>query len=498
MVKVDKLSPDIDRLTKRYPIERIEKQHKRGKLHVVERIKYFFDKGSFTELDFGDPNADVGVVTGKGLVNGRPVYLYAQDFTYKGGSVDLAHAKKIVHLIDEALNNRGIIVGMIDSGGARIEGGVDSLEGYAMIFRKIVEASGKVPQISLIMGPSAGGAVYSPALTDFICMVKGISYMFVNGPRVVRRVTGQDVSPEELGGPDIHLAISGVAHLLGSDEYEAMDKVKKLISFLPTSCRECPPHDMQEGNAGRIKEMELYSELVAKGESFDVRDIIGYLLDKESFLEIQDAYAQNIVVGFGRVDGMVVGIVANNRMHYEGRLDSRAGVKAARFISFCDAFSIPILTIVDTPGFLLGVEEEHRGMIRHVAKLLYAYANARVPMVSLIIGNAYGGGYIAVGSKNLGNRYVISWPTASLGVMRAEEAYEVLYGKHRDKCDPRHRQMFIEEYREKIEKPEAGYEKGYIDEIIDPTLTKSKVSLSLRKLIESYSCKCRRYGVSPT
>jgi len=495
---VDKPSSDIHKLAKRYPIERIEKQHKKGKLHIVERIKYFFDEGSFTELDFGEANADIGVVTGKGFVNGRPVYLYAQDFTYKGGSVDLSHAKKIVHLIDEALNNGGIIVGMIDSGGARIEGGVDSLEGYAMIFKKVVEASGKVPQISLIMGPSAGGAVYSPALTDFICMVRGISYMFVNGPRVVRKVTGEDVTPEELGGPDIHMTISGVAHLLGRDEYEAMDKVKKLISFLPTSCRECPPHSRQEVNSRRIKELETYSDLVAKGESFDVHGIIGHLLDNDSFLEIQDAYAQNIVVGFGRMDGMVVGIVANNRMYHEGRLDSKAGVKAARFISFCNAFNIPILTIVDTLGFLLGVEEEHRGMIRHVAKLLYAYANARVPMVSLIIGNAYGGGYIAVGSKNLGNRYVISWPTSSLGVMRAEEAYEVLYGKHRDKYGPIHRQMFVDEYREEIEKPEAGYKKGYIDEIIDPSLSRYRISLAFKKLIDGYSCKCKGYGIFPT
>jgi acetyl-CoA carboxylase carboxyltransferase component len=322
--------------------------------------------------------------------------------------------------------------------------------------------------------------------------------MFVNGPRVVRKVTGEDVTPEELGGPDIHMTISGVAHLLGRDEYEAMDKVKKLISFLPTSCRECPPHSRQEVNSRRIKELETYSDLVAKGESFDVHGIIGHLLDNDSFLEIQDAYAQNIVVGFGRMDGMVVGIVANNRMYHEGRLDSKAGVKAARFISFCNAFNIPILTIVDTLGFLLGVEEEHRGMIRHVAKLLYAYANARVPMVSLIIGNAYGGGYIAVGSKNLGNRYVISWPTSSLGVMRAEEAYEVLYGKHRDKYGPIHRQMFVDEYREEIEKPEAGYKKGYIDEIIDPSLSRYRISLAFKKLIDGYSCKCKGYGIFPT
>ena len=488
----------LDELWSRFPKERFEKQHRRGKLHVVERLAYFFDEDSFEEIGFGDDSDDVGVVTGRGLVNGRPVYVYAQDFTYKGGSVDLRHAKKIVNIMEAAIEDHTIVVGMIDSGGARIEGGADSLEGYALIFRKVVEASGVIPQISIIMGPSAGGAVYSPGLTDFICMVKDISYMFVNGPRVVERVTGHPVSPNELGGWHIHSSVSGVAHFVGDDEYTAMDIVKKLISYLPQHCDTWPPYEKYGGEKSFLEKMDYYSDLVSHGEVFDVHDIIEEILDENSFLEIHRDFAKNIVVGFGRLNGRVVGVVANNRMYNEGRLDSDAGVKAARFVSFCDAFNIPLLTIVDTPGFLLGVEEEHKGMIRHIAKLLYAYASSRVPSISLVIGNAYGGGYIAMGSKFLGRGVVLSWPTASIGVMKAEEAYEVFYGKHREEYSDEHRREFIRNYRERIEDPNVACMRGYVDKVVRPEESRIQIISALEALAKDYSCRYRGYGITPT
>lgn len=485
---------------KRFPKINIEKQHKRGKLHAIERVNYFFD-GFFEELmEYVSGDKDMKhepVLTGWGFIGDRKIFFYSQDFTIKGGSVGKYHALKIYKILDMAIKSGNIIVSFIDSGGAKIEEGVDSLDGYSKVFRKIVEASGWIPQISLIMGPSAGGAVYSPALSDFICMVKGTSFMFVNGPKVVERVTGRKVSNEELGGSEVHNKISGVSHFSAEDEYKCMDIAKRLISYLPSNSLALPPRLNYKGSKELVQDLDYYMEQILNNNVFNVSHVIEYILDEDSFLEVHKDFAKNIVVGFGRLYGDVVGIVANNRFSGDGRLDSDAGDKASRFIRFCDAFNIPILTIVDTPGFILGLDEEKKGIIRHVAKILYAFAESTVPIITLIIGNAYGGGYISMGSKSLGADFVFSWPSASIAVMSVEEASNILHGKKEE------REVSLEEfkraYREDIESPYNAASKGYIDKIIDPEKTRVIIKKTL-DVLEGKTTKLirrKKHGVSP-
>jgi acetyl-CoA carboxylase carboxyltransferase component len=475
--------------------ERIEKQHRRGKLHVYERLRYFFDDGSFREIKIGDTFDEDGVIIGRGDINGRPVYVYAQDFTYRGGTVGIVNSRKIVKLIDLAYKDGCIVVGMIDSGGARIDEGVDSLEGYGAIFRKMVEASGVVPQISIIMGPSAGGAVYSPALTDFIAMVKGIGYMFVNGPRIVEKTIGKKVDLEELGGAEVHSSVSGVVHFVGEDEYRCMDLVKRLISYLPSNCHEHPPKTRYGGMKSPSRRLNDYANYIERDMVFDVRGVIKEILDEDSFLEVQRDFAKNVVLGFGRLDGYAIGIVANNRYYHEGRIDSDAADKATRFISFCNSFNIPIINIVDTPGFRLSIEEEHKGVIRHVAKLVYTFSMITVPNISLIIGNAYGGGYIVMGSRSLHKDGIFAWPSASIAVMKAEEAYEIIGRKGLfGECDI---EKFSRLYKDKIESPKISVEKGYVDKIIEPADTRSILIDSLNEAIERMEARCRDLGNPP-
>lgn len=475
---------------KRFPRESFEKQHKKGKLHAIERINYFFNK-SFEEIMeevSGVPEQYEGVLTGWGSVNGRKIFFYSQDFTVKGGSVGKYHALKIIKIMDLAIKTGNMFVSFIDSGGAKIEEGVDSLEGYSNIFKRIVKASGWIPQISLVMGPSAGGAVYSPALSDFICMVKGTSFMFVNGPKIVKELTGESITKDELGGAHVHTEVSGVAHFLGDNEYECMDIVKKLISYLPSNSNEYPPSIKYKGYKDEIAELDYYLEKIKANEEFNISDVIRSFLDEDSFMEIQSFFAKNIVIGFGRLYGDVVGIVANNRSFQEGRLDSDAGDKASRFVSFCDAFNIPIITVVDTPGFVLGSDEERKGIIRHVAKLLYRYAESTVPMITIIIGRAYGGGYISMGSKSLGSDIVYSWPSASIGVMNAEEAFKILYGdKDGDKISL---DKFKNDYIDKIESPYNAASRGYVNKIIVP----KKTRVMLRKALEVLNRKDIKYN----
>ena len=472
-----------------FPKESIEKQHKLGKLHAVERVNYFFD-GSFEELmEYVSGSKSLkyeGVIVGWGYVDNRKIYFYSQDFTVKGGSVGRYHAFKIYKIIDTAIKTGNIMVSFIDSGGAKIEEGADSLDGYSKIFRRMVEASGWIPQISLIMGPSAGGAVYSPALSDFICMVKGISFMFVNGPKIVEKVAGKKVSKEGLGGVDIHTKISGVSHFSAEDEYKCMDIVKKLISYLPSNSLSPPPRLKYKGVKEIVHEFNYYAEKIMNNEIYNVTDIIYHILDEDSFLEVHKDFAKNAVVGFGRLYGDVIGIVANNRFFYDGRLDSDTGDKISRFIRFCDAFNIPILTIVDTPGFVLGLDEEKKGIIRHIAKILYSYSDSTIPIITLIIGNAYGGGYIAMGSKSLEADIVLAWPSASIAVMNAEEAFEILYNRKKPKEDI---EDFKKAYREDIESPYNAASKGYIDKIIDPVETR----IVIRKYLDALSDKRIRY-----
>lgn len=492
---------DVDNILKdRFSKERLEKQHGGGKLHAIERVKYFFNEDfeEFFEYVSSDKDRYEGVITGLGHINGRKIFFYSQDFTVKGGSVGKYHALKIIKVMDLAIETGNIVISFIDSGGARIEEGVDSLEGYAGIFKKIVEGSGWIPQISLVMGPSAGGAVYSPALTDFICMVRGTSYMFVNGPKIVEKVTGKKFSMDELGGSEIHSRISGVAHFSAEDEYRCMDITKKLMSYLPSNSTQHPPFHKYSGSKDDVKELEYHKEKILRGEPFDVSEIINNVLDEESFLEVHKEFARNILVGFGRIYGDVVGIVANNRIVYDGRLDSNAAEKASRFIRFCDSFNIPIISIVDTPGFMLSVEEEYRGMIRHVAKLIYAYAESTVPMITIYIGNAYGGGYISMGSKSLGVDTTYSWPSASIAVMKADEAFEILY-KGEGKGLEGEFMGFRDMYHVNIESPYNAASKGYIDKVIEPRESRVIIRNALETLKSkksSYAIK-KKHGIFP-
>jgi propionyl-CoA carboxylase beta chain len=477
----------------------VEKQHKRGKLTARERVELLLDPGSFTELDelarhrahdFGieatRPYGD-GVVTGFGTVDGRPVCVFSQDFTVFGGSLGEVYGEKIVKIMDHALKTGCPVVGINDGGGARIQEGVVALGLFAEIFYRNVHASGVIPQISLIMGPCAGGAVYSPAITDFTLMVEGTSHMFITGPDVIKTVTGEDVTFEDLGGAHAHGAKSGVAHYQAKDEQDCIDFARELLSYLPSNNMDEPSRlDVSKPALELDSTDEELDTIIpdSPNQPYDMHKVITRVLDDGEFLEIHEAFAPNLVVGFGRVEGSPVGVVANQPMHLAGCLDIDASEKAARFVRTCDAFSIPILTFVDVPGFLPGVSQEWRGIIRRGAKLIYAYAEATVPKITVITRKAYGGAYDVMGSKHLGGDVNLAWPTAQIAVMGAQGAVSILYRREIAAADDVDavRAAKITEYEDTLANPYIAAERGYVDAVIRPAETRLAVTRALRAL----------------
>ena len=474
--------------------ERRKRQHAEGKLSVRERIDLLLDEGSFEELDklvrhrcrdFGMDKQVVdgdGFITGYGLVHGRPVYVFAQDFTVFGGSLSESNALKIVKLMDLALKTGAPVIGLNDSGGARIQEGVLSLAGYADIFLRNTLSSGVVPQISAVMGPCAGGAVYSPALTDFIFMVDRTSHMFVTGPDVIKTVTHEDVSKEKLGGAVTHNSVSGVAHFLSPSDADCLRNIRELLTYLPQNNQEDPPRVACDDPVER-QDPELDSIVPAQAQApYDIRDIIHRIVDRGAFFEVQEHFAKNIVIGFARMGGASVGIVANQPAVLAGCLDIDSSTKAARFVRFCDAFNIPILTFEDVPGFLPGTEQEFGGIIRHGAKLLYAYAEATVPKITIITRKAYGGAYCVMGSKHLRTDINFAYPTAEIAVMGAEGAVNIIYRRELQGEGAAGRTQKIEEYRDRFASPFIAAERGFIDDVIEPHETRPKVIKALRLL----------------
>jgi propionyl-CoA carboxylase beta chain len=475
---------------------RTARQHESGKWTARERVEFFLDDGTFEEFgqlvvhrsrDFGLDRQlfpGDGVVTGHGLVDGRRVFVFAQDFTVFGGSLSETHAEKICKVLDMAMRVGAPVVGLNDSGGARIQEGVVSLGGYADIFLRNTLASGVVPQISCIMGPCAGGAVYSPAITDFNVMVKNTSYMFITGPEVIRTVTHEDVSKEELGGADTHNSVSGVAHFAADSDEHALLLVRELLSFLPSNNLEDAPR--VETKDPHDRRVESLNTLVpeASNQPYDIRDAIHAIVDDGYFFEVQEHYAPNIVVGFARLGGRSVGIVANQPAYLAGVLDIDASVKAARFVRFCDCFNIPLVVFEDVPGFLPGVRQEHGGIIRHGAKLLYAFAEATVPKVTVITRKAYGGAYCVMASKHIRTDANFAWPTAEIAVMGAEGAVGILYRREIGEASDQEaaRRVRVAEFEEKFANPYVAAERGFIDEIIEPALTRKKLISALTLL----------------
>ncbi|GIX30668.1 MAG: methylmalonyl-CoA carboxyltransferase [Porticoccaceae bacterium] len=471
---------------------RIEAQHAKGKLTARERIEVFLDPGSFEEwdmfvehrcTDFGMDREHYpgdGVVTGCGTVNGRLVFVFSQDFTVFGGSLSESHAEKICKIMDHAMRVGAPVVGLNDSGGARIQEGVASLAGYAEVFQRNVLASGVIPQVSLIMGPCAGGAVYSPAMTDFIFMVKDTSYMFVTGPNVVKTVTHEEVTAEELGGALTHTTRSGVADLAFENDVEALLRLREFIDYLPANNREKPPVWPTDDDPERI-EFSL-DTLVPDdpNKPYDIKELIVKIADEHEFFELQPDYAANIVIGFIRLNGSTVGVVANQPMVLAGCLDIDSSRKAARFVRFCDAFNIPILTLVDVPGFMPGTAQEYGGIIKHGAKLLYAYAEATVPKVTVITRKAYGGAYDVMSSKHLRGDVNFAWPSAEIAVMGPKGAVEIIFRK--DLGDPERIEQRTREYREKFANPFVAARRGFIDDIIMPHETRARVCRSFAML----------------
>ncbi|GIH21984.1 methylmalonyl-CoA carboxyltransferase [Acrocarpospora phusangensis] len=473
----------------------VEKQHAKGKMTARERLAAFLDEGSFVEFDelarhrstsFGldrdRPYGD-GVVTGHGTVDGRPVAVFAQDFTVFGGSLGEVFGEKIVKVMDHALKTGCPMVGINDSGGARIQEGVVSLGLYAEIFKRNVHASGVIPQISLIMGPCAGGAVYSPALTDFVLMVQEKSHMFITGPDVIKTVTGEEVTFEELGGAHTHNSRSGVAHYEAADEEDCLVFARALLSYLPSNNMDEAPVFPADSALDPVPELDTLIPDSAN-QPYDMHTVVGHVLDDGEFLEVHAAFAPNILAGFGRVEGRSVGVVANQPMSFAGTLDIAASEKAARFVRTCDAFNIPVLTFVDVPGFLPGTDQEWNGIIRRGAKLLYAYAEATVPLVTVITRKAYGGAYDVMGSKHLGADVNLAWPTAQIAVMGAQGAVNILYRRELAAAeDPdAARAGFVAHYEDTLANPYLAAERGYVDAVIRPSETRSQVVRALRAL----------------
>ena len=470
--------------------ENASRQHKKGKLTARERINLLYDEGTFEEIDafvvpeeishgFGTIKKSYGdgVIIGHGKINGRLVFSFAQDFLVMGGSLGTVHAAKIDKIQKMSLKMGAPIIALIDSGGARIQEGIASLAGYARIFRNNIKSSGVVPQISVIMGPAAGGAVYSPALTDFIFMTRQTSYMFVTGPDVVKEVLNEDVSFEQLGGADVHATKSGLAHFAYDDEENTILGVKKLLSYLPSNNLENAPILSKENIAPENPENLRLIVPDDPNKPYDILDVIRNIIDRNSFFEVAENFAPNIVVGLARLNQKVIGIVANQPKILAGTIDIDSADKAARFIRFCDAFNIPLLVLEDVPGFLPGVNQEHSGIIRHGAKMLFAFAEASVPKITLILRKAYGGAYIVMNSKNLGGDFNFAWPMAEIAVMGPEGAVKIIYRKQlADSEDPDAlKKELVEKYREEIANPYIADEKGYIDEVIDPTDSRDKL-----------------------
>ncbi len=491
----------------------IEKQHLKGKMTARERIDMLFDPESFEEIDafsmpapsegnfgkkvsaFGD-----GVITGYGKISGRLAFAYSQDFNVMGGSLGSIHASKIAKIQDMALKMGAPVIGLIDSGGARIQEGVASLAGYASIFRRNVEASGVVPQISVIMGPAAGGAVYSPSITDFVFMTNKTSYMFVTGPNVVKEVLNEDVSFNDLGGAEVHMKKSGVAHFVYEDEENTIRGVQKLLSYLPSNNLENPPYLDNCDTDLRLDERIRDIIPDDPNKPYDIKEIINLISDRNTFFEISSGFAQNIVVGFARLRGKTIGILANQPKVLAGTLDINSSVKGARFIRFCDSFNISILTLEDVPGFLPGVDQEHNGIIRHGAKLLYAYADATVPKITVILRKSYGGAYCVMNSKNLGGDFNFAWPTAEIAVMGPEGAVSILYRKELiESGDPaRLKKELTARYRDEIANPYVADDKGYIDEVIDPVQTRKKLITAFAALESKHvNVPSRKHGNIP-
>ncbi len=473
---------------------RIDAQHAKGKLAARERIEVLLDPGSFEEWDmfvehrchdFGMANQKIpgdGVVTGYGTINGRLVFVYSQDFTVFGGALSEAHAEKICKIMDHAIKVGAPVIGLNDSGGARIQEGVASLGGYAEVFQRNVMASGVIPQVSVIMGPCAGGAVYSPAMTDFIFMVKDSSYMFVTGPEVVKTVTHEEVTAEDLGGAITHSTKSGVADLAFENDVESMIMVRALFSYLPSSNKEKPPLVPTDDPADRLD--ASLDTLVPDNPNkpYDIKELIYKVVDESAFFELAPDYARNIIIGFARMDGGTVGIVANQPLIMAGCLDIKSSIKAARFVRFCDAFNIPIITFVDVPGFMPGTAQEYGGIIKHGAKLLYAYAECTVPKVTVITRKAYGGAYDVMSSKHLRGDVNFAWPSAEIAVMGPKGAVEIIFRK--DIGDPAKIAERTEEYRKKFANPFIAGHRGYIDDVIMPHETRKRICRSLAMLRE--------------
>lgn len=474
---------------------RIDAQHAKGKLTARERIHFLLDDGSFEEVgmlvthrstNFGlDKQRFLGdgVVTGYGTIDGRLIYVYAQDFTVMGGSLAEAHAEKICKIMDMAMKNGAPIIGLNDSGGARIQEGVVSLAGYADIFYRNTRASGVIPQLSAIMGPCAGGAVYSPALTDFIMMVENTSYMFVTGPNVVKTVTHEEVSAEELGGASTHATKSGVAHFTSPNEIELINNLKNLLSYIPQNCEEeSPVHDYTVSNESRPELQSIIPD--NPNQPYDIKEVIDGIIDPESFFEVHRDYAENIVCGFGRLAGRSIGIVANQPAFLAGVLDNHASNKAARFVRFCDCFNIPLLVLEDVPGFLPGTDQEWNGIINNGAKLLYAFSEATVPRITLITRKAYGGAYDVMNSKHIGADLNFAWPTAEIAVMGAKGAAEIIFRKEiKEATNPDAKWKEKEaEYAELFAHPYNAAARGFIDEVIDPSLSRQKLIKAFKML----------------
>src|SRR5690348_1733662 len=476
--------------------ERTERQHKEGKLSARERIDLLLDEGTFEEMDklvrhrcqdFGMAEQVIdgdGFVTGHGRIHGRLAYVFAQDFTVFGGSLSETNALKICKIMDLAMKTGAPVIGLNDSGGARIQEGVLSLGGYADIFLRNTLSSGVIPQISAIMGPCAGGAVYSPAITDFVFMVDHTSYMFVTGPDVIKTVTHEDVTKEKLGGAATHNSVSGVGHFTAADDAECLRMIRELLGYLPQNNREDPPRRATSDPADRMD--AALDTIVPPDPSlpYDIKDVIHRVVDEGEFFEVHEHYAKNIVVGFARMDGRAIGIVANQPAFLAGCLDINSSTKGARFVRFCDAFNIPILTFEDVPGFLPGTEQEFGGIIRHGAKLLYAYAEATVPKITVITRKAYGGAYCVMGSKHIRTDINLAWPTAEIAVMGAEGAANIVYRREIASAADQEavRQQKIEEFRERFANPFIAAERGYIDDVIEPHETRPRVIRALRML----------------
>jgi propionyl-CoA carboxylase beta chain len=471
---------------------RIETQHSKGKLTARERIELLMDPGSFEEwdmfvehrcVDFGMNDQSIpgdGVVTGYGTINGRMVFVFSQDFTVFGGSLSEAHAEKICKIMDHAMKVGAPVIGLNDSGGARIQEGVASLAGYADVFQRNVLASGVIPQISLIMGPCAGGAVYSPAMTDFIFMVKDSSYMYVTGPEVVKTVTHETVTHEELGGAIVHSSKSGVADRAFENDIDALLMIRRLINYLPANNRVAPPYRPTPDSADRSEPSlnTLIPDTPTK--PYDMKELVLKIVDDTDFFEIQPEFAKNIIVGFARMEGYPVGIVANQPMVLAGCLDIKSSIKAARFVRFCDCFGVPIITLVDVPGFMPGTSQEFGGIIKHGAKLLYAFAEATVPKITVITRKAYGGAYDVMASKHLRGDVNFAWPSAEIAVMGPKGAVEIIFRK--DRGDETKLEQLTNEYRERFANPFVAGRRGYIDDVIMPSQTRKRICRSLALL----------------